>query len=503
MRFSDIAHTCAQNLLRRKSRTILTVLGVIVGCCSIVLMISIGQGISEQNEQMLKSMGNLNDITVTAAGGSGAYDSSGVGMSSLSSLDMTSSDQQAKLDDAAVQTFRGISGVAAVMPQRSAQSTVDLTAGAGSRYVAQYASVMGTDMTQLEASGYKLVQGRMPRRAGEVLLGKYAAYQFMDKYRSDDDSRRIAPGDYECDENGCKESEGEKPFFDVLTTKLNLITGADYQSPDDYRKIGSTSMSSTDSGDGDGTASSQNPVVSMPLTVVGVLDASTNNYDAFSSGVVMSLEDMDTLQAKIDGKTNTTSRTKTNYDQVVVHAQNIKDVPGIEAQIKMSGYQTTSFEQTRKEIEKQSRGIQLALGGIGAVSFLVAAIGIANTMIMSVSERTREIGIMKALGCYVKDIRTMFLCEAGAIGLVGGLIACLISALGSLSINLLSFGGFSMENVGKAIMGGDDVSRISVIPWWLFVVAVLFSILVGILAGLGPANKAVKIPALDAIKNEQ
>ncbi|MEZ5164754.1 MAG: ABC transporter permease [Bifidobacterium adolescentis] len=58
------------NLLRRKSRTILTVLGVIVGC-SIVLMISIGQGISEQNEQMLKSMGNLNDITVTAAGGAG------------------------------------------------------------------------------------------------------------------------------------------------------------------------------------------------------------------------------------------------------------------------------------------------------------------------------------------------------------------------------------------------------------------------------------------------
>ena len=105
MRFSDIAHTCAQNLLRRKSRTILTVLGVIVGCCSIVLMISIGQGISEQNEQMLKSMGNLNDITVTAAGGSGAYDSSGVGMSSLSSSDMTSSDHQAKLDDAAVQPW--------------------------------------------------------------------------------------------------------------------------------------------------------------------------------------------------------------------------------------------------------------------------------------------------------------------------------------------------------------------------------------------------------------
>ncbi len=123
MRFSDIARTCAQNLLRRKSRTILTVLGVIVGCCSIVLMISIGQGINEQNEQMLKSMGNLNDITVTAAGGSGAYDSSGVG--NVIFVGRAIVDQQAKLDDAAVQTFRGISGVAAVMPQRSAQSTVD------------------------------------------------------------------------------------------------------------------------------------------------------------------------------------------------------------------------------------------------------------------------------------------------------------------------------------------------------------------------------------------
>ena len=70
MRFSDIARSCMQNLLRRKSRTVLTVLGVIVGCCSIVLMISIGQGINEQNEQMLKNMGNLNDITVYADGGS-------------------------------------------------------------------------------------------------------------------------------------------------------------------------------------------------------------------------------------------------------------------------------------------------------------------------------------------------------------------------------------------------------------------------------------------------
>lgn len=221
----------------------------------------------------------------------------------------------------------------------------------------------------------------------------------------------------------------------------------------------------------------------------------------------MSLEDMDTLQAKIDGKTNTTSRTKTNYDQVVVHAQNIKDVPGIEAQIKMSGYQTTSFEQTRKEIEKQSRGIQLALGGIGAVSFLVAAIGIANTMIMSVSERTREIGIMKALGCYVRDIRAMFLMEAGSIGLLGGILGLIFSFIISVIINLFSFGAFggggvTWELIKQALIGGEGVVRTSVIKPELVIFALVFSVLVGLVSGYQPANKAVKISALEAIRNE-
>ena len=148
------------------------------------------------------------------------------------------------------------------------------------------------------------------------------------------------------------------------------------------------------------------------------------------------------------------------------------------------------------------------------MSFLVAAIGIANTMVMSVTERTREIGIMKALGCYVRDIRVMFLGEASAIGLIGGLIGCVISALVSLIINLVSMGGGGGagavgagaglgERIWMAIVGGENVARISVIPWWLFVAAILFSMAVGLIAGFGPANKAVKIPALDAIKNEQ
>ena len=82
MRFGDILRLCRQNLWRRKSRTILTVLGVIVGCCSIVLMISLGQGINEQNEKMLKQMGDLSIVTVYTSGGSRTNTGSGTPRSS-------------------------------------------------------------------------------------------------------------------------------------------------------------------------------------------------------------------------------------------------------------------------------------------------------------------------------------------------------------------------------------------------------------------------------------
>ena len=221
----------------------------------------------------------------------------------------------------------------------------------------------------------------------------------------------------------------------------------------------------------------------------------------------------------------------TAYNQVLVKAADLKSVPEVESQIKALGYETSSYEDMRKSLEEQSRAIQLILGGIGAVSLLVAAIGIANTMVMSVTERTREIGIMKALGCYVRDIRVMFLAEAGAIGFFGGLVGCVLSGLISLGINVVGAlyaggmsggmsggmvsgaGGGSGDGTGggtsiwtilwQAIVGGENVTRYSVIPWWLFLFAVLFSTLIGLLFGFGPANKAVKIPALDAIKNNE
>ena len=132
-------------------------------------------------------------------------------------------------------------------------------------------------------------------------------------------------------------------------------------------------------------------------------------------------------------------------------------------------------------------------------------------MIMSISERTREIGVMKALGCYLGNIRTMFLMEAGFIGFIGGIIGAGISFLIALIINLVSkgveiagvkefFALFAPANIAMVMDPAN--SPVSIVPLWLAGFAILFSIAIGLGSGFYPANKAVHISALEAIKRE-
>mgnify|MGYP000547347866 CR=1 FL=1 len=102
-----------------------------------------------------------------------------------------------------------------------------------------------------------------------------------------------------------------------------------------------------------------------------------------------------------------------------------------------------------EQSKQQSNMIQAALGGIGAVSLLVAAIGIANTMMMSIYERTKEIGVLKVLGCSLATIRNMFLIEAGFIGFMGGLIGLALSFMVSVLINQFLAATFLIWNGWK------------------------------------------------------
>ena len=163
----------------------------------------------------------------------------------------------------------------------------------------------------------------------------------------------------------------------------------------------------------------------------------------------------------------------------------------VQKSIQNLGLNASSNAEWIEQMQEQSRNIQLVLGGIGAVSLFVAAIGIANTMMMSIYERTKEIGIIKVLGCALQNIREMFLMEAGFIGFLGGVIGVALSYIISFIINFVA-----------SRQGGDYYSSISYIPPWLVLLAVGFAILVGMAAGFFPAVRAMKLSPLAAIRNE-
>ena len=125
-----------------------------------------------------------------------------------------------------------------------------------------------------------------------------------------------------------------------------------------------------------------------------------------------------------------------SYAQLKVDDKdNVKTVANT---IKEMGYNVETNAEMMDSVNRQMGIIQAVLGGIGAVSLFVAAIGIANTMMMSIYERTKEIGVMKVLGCSLGNIRGMFLMEAGFIGIFGGIIGNILSLLMSMAINALT-----------------------------------------------------------------
>ena len=445
MNRNDIFHMCLQNLMRRKSRTFLTVLGVLIGCCSIVIMVSLGIGMKESQDKLLAQMGDLTIITVNAPqGGRG----------------------KVKLDDALVRQIKTLPGVEAVTPKQSLEAeSIRLLCGTGNRYVAEWSSVAGLDTDSMEQMGYQLTQGSIPKRSGDVVVGQYTAYNFKDTIRPEGMNMVNRWGGeldgYAGDENL------PDPFFDPLKQKLTL------------------------------EVETQSGKFTFPLNPVGIAKEDYSKGSETSDGIILSLSDLRKLLDKVQGN----QKKAVPYGSVLVKVRDITQVETVESNIKSMGYSTESMESIRKPMEKEAQQKQMMLGGLGAISLFVAALGITNTMIMSISERTREIGIMKALGCYVTDIRVMFLSEAGAIGLIGGAIGCVISFIASVVINLVSL-GFSLENLLPAIVGGEGISRVSVIPPWLLLFAVAFSVLIGLGSGYYPANKAVAIPALEAIKSE-
>ena len=157
----------------------------------------------------------------------------------------------------------------------------------------------------------------------------------------------------------------------------------------------------------------------------------------------------------------------------------------------------TSMQET---IQQTMNTMTLFLGAIAAISLIVGAVGIANTMFTSVLEKTKEIGIMKAIGAQNKDIMIIFLLNSGLIGLIGGIGGVMLGFFASTAIS--SLGGISTTTIGagRGFLGGFGSS--TYVSPELIIGALIFSILIGMIAGAIPAYRASKLNPVDALRYE-
>lgn len=456
MKLLDLLRMSSGNLWKRKVRTILTVLGVVIGVASIVVMVSLGLGLSRSMMAEYESYGSLTQIQVNEP-----WDSENA--------------EDKRLDDTLVQSLEALEHVESVQPILE----VSVLAKYGS--YEGYLQVRGVPKEVFADMNIKVGEGRLPGEDDQLTF--FYGNQVLQNFYNPKSSNPY----------------GETPDIDLMRDPIFIIFDRDAYYESMYP-----------SEDGQ----TPKPPKKYMIETCGV--EAPNEEDSWSQYGWYTFCDMEQLipQLKKIFKNKVIPgqpQTKTGkpykeifYNQLLVNVDSMEYVMEIQNHLTEDlGYDAWSNAEWVSSAQNSMRYVQAVLGGIGAVSLFVAAIGITNTMMMSIYERTKEIGVMKVLGCDLRNIRTLFLMEAGFIGFIGGVIGLMLSFIISFVINKISAsGGQDMMNVGIVGVGSANSSGISYIPLWLVLLSLIFAILVGMVAGFFPARRAMKLSPLAAIRNE-
>lgn len=482
MKFHDLLALSLNNLKRRKLRTFLTVLGVIIGTASIVVMVSLGIGQSELQTEMISSYASL--TTVTVRGGESAK---------YYSEDFASAakEEPQYIKDETIDAFRRLPYVTGASPILS----VSVVAKQGA-YENSYLQLSGVNRTYLEK--IPLGEGSIPPENDKQLqfiYGNMIAREFT--------NAKTGEGYWQT---------GEEPDVDLMNKPVFIIFNTDqyWQS----KNSGSSGMAGSAAADAGDSGEDGAVKVSAPkkyiIPTAGIVKGGPDDYNQYAYSVYCDVEALKTQlktvfrNKPIPGQPTTKKGKPYNYftyDQAEVYVDDMSHVKEVQDAITAMGFQASSNMEWVESNQKSMRVQQAVLGGIGAVSLLVAAIGIANTMMMSIYERTKEIGVMKVLGCDMDAIRDMFLMESGFIGLMGGAVGIALSYGISAVINFL----YQRNQMAMAAQAGgmtDLMGDISRIPLWLTGLALVFAVGVGMLAGFFPARRAMRLSPLTAIRNE-
>lgn len=443
MILADTVQLAFRNLRQAKLRTAITTLGVSIGIASLAGMVSLGVGLQEQFTSRLTKSGLFDSVTVMPApvGGGGMFGrGGGRGRGSTPGArlggqapDTVTPPARKALDDEAIAALAAIPHVKDVFPSISIPVEV-----------------------RFNGNSERMVANGVPMSAkGEGMFQKIAFGTF---FQNETDNACLVSLDI------AKQINPSDPGS-LIGQTLTLVPP---QMP------GAPPMLNVIAGQ----------FGEQKYTVVGIVERENSGGLGGALGVSSLMVPISKAKAI----------RKPPYGTLTVKTTASQFTQDVEEEIKKQGYGAFSINDALEGAKRAFLILDIVLGLIGSIALAVSSLGIVNTMVMSILERTREIGVMKAIGGSDGDIRKVFLVEASAIGLMGGIGGVM---LGWLVGRVINFGA----NVYIRNQGGE-AGNLFALPIWLIAGALGFSILVSLIAGSYPAARAARLNPMQALRHD-
>ncbi len=460
MRAGDTTWLAVRNLREAVLRTALTALGVAIGIASLVGMVSFGVAIQDQVLGAFTRSGLFDTITVTPAfrapRGAPRTEADAFRRSVGPSPNAPS---EARLDDEALKKMAALDRVTEVNPDL--RFPVQISYG--------------------DANEFTVATGIPMSARGRGVFQTIAAGRFFD---SESDDACLISADF------AKRLTDAKPATLVGKTITLGYASAGAPSPAPMMPGLAAMMPG---------AAVNIQRIEKPFRVIGIIErqAGPNPVAALFSAVMIPMAkardmgnyDLSSPQALLRNLSD-----RRSYGSATVKVARPQDTGEVEKKIRDLGFTAFSIGDVLQNQKRAFILFDLFLGLVGSIALTVASLGIVNTMVMSILERTREIGVMKAIGGSDEDVRRIFLVEAALIGLMGGLFGL-----------ALGWGVGRIINIGANYYlqrQGVPATNLFLIPWWLVAGGLTFALLVSLVAGSFPAMRAARLDPIRALRHD-
>jgi putative ABC transport system permease protein len=474
MNILDMTALGFENLRRTRLRTFLTVLGVVIGIGALTSMVSFGTGMQKNITDAFKQNDLFTSLYVTA---SDADLGEVMGGDPRQALEALAEEPDVALNDSTLGVIEEIAGVDIAFPE--IRFPVRLQLGESDTRTSLQALPLG--MAKHPPFNDLLAGEFFADDTASVAVIRWETLRSLGIIVPDPDSRAAAVPDTSADVTVV-------PADSVLGMRLDVHTAVI-----DPSRISRNPMQAILGGGAGMFSETVNE-----FTICGILKRQATFAERhFRGGLVVPMGTGRRLPrlgfSTVWDLLGREGRAD-NFEMVYVRAASIAETSPVREAIEDMGLNVVSITDQLQEIRRGFLIMDSILGAVGTIALFVAALGIVNTMVMSILERTREIGVMKAIGGSEHQIRMIFFVEAAAIGVVGAIFGLLlgwgVTRIANLVVN------------ARLLPAGEEPVNLFYFPLWLILGAIAFAILLSLAAGLYPAHRAARVDPVKALRHD-